>query len=112
MVKNNERGKCPFRELKTCSDKCVLYRKGFRYKETNGDPIPFEDCAFNIMADNIEVMHSRTVALQQEMGESKNILALKTLVDVGVNTQQNMETLRRHITKILSPPDPAKQIKG
>lgn len=112
MVKNTERGKCPFRELKTCSEKCVLYRKGFRYKSDGSDPIPFEDCAFNIMADNIEATHGKIFNLQQEMGETKNVIALKTLVDVGINVDQNANTLMKHINKILLPPsEPAKQLK-
>lgn len=112
MAKNTERAGCPFRELKKCSEKCMLFRKGFRYVKDGSEPIPFEDCAFNIMADNIEVTHARIFGLQQEMGETKNVIALKTLVDVGVNVEQNANTLMRHINKILLPPsEPAKQLK-
>lgn len=111
LTKKNERGKCPFRNLKPCSEECVLYRKGLRYKGDNSDPVPFEECAFNIMVDNIELTHARIFNLQQEMGDTKNVLALKTLVDVGVNIEQNSNTLMRHITRILTPSDPAKQLK-
>lgn len=112
MTKKNERGKCPFRDLKPCSDECVLYRKGMRFKEGSLEPIPFEECAINVAVDNIEVMHGRTVSLQQEVGDAKNIMALKILVDVGNNQPEHLDMLQRHIRNILSPPDPAKQIKG
>jgi len=112
MVKKANRGKCPFRELQPCSDKCAFFRKGIRYKDGSNEALPFEECVVNIIADNLEAMHSRTIGLQQEMGETKNIMALKTLVDVGVNTPEHLDMLKRHIVKILMPPDPAKQIKG
>jgi hypothetical protein len=111
ITKNNEKRKCPFRNFKQCSDECMLYRKGLRYKGDGADPVPFEDCAINIMTDNIELTHARIFSLQQETADSKNILALKTLVDVGINTQQNAEALMRHINRILLPQDPAKQLK-
>jgi len=112
LAKNTKRGKCPFRELQACSDKCAFYRKGIKYKDGSNEAIPFEECVINIIADNLEIMHARTIGMQQEMGETKNIMALKTLVDVGVNTPEHLEMLKRHIVKILMPQDSAKQIKG
>lgn len=84
IAKNNEKGKCPFRELKACSEKCAFYRKGIRYQEASGDPIPFEECAINIIADNLEAMHNRTYMLQKEVGETKNVMAFKIMSDLGM----------------------------
>jgi len=112
LAKNTECGRCPFRELKPCSNKCAFYRKGIKYKDGSNEAIPFEECVINIIADNLEIMHARTIGIQQEIGETKNIMALKTLVDVGVSTPEHLEMLKRHIVKILTPPDPSKQIKG
>lgn len=84
ISKKTEKGRCPFRELKTCSEKCAFYRKGVRYTESGGDPIPFEDCAINIIADNLEAMHNRTYMLQKEVGETKNVMAFKILSDLGM----------------------------
>jgi len=101
LVKNTERGLCPFRDLKKCSDKCVLYRKGMRYKETDpNNPIPFEDCAINIIADNAEVSHHRIFALQQEMGELKNVAAFSTLVSLGMEDPNNLARMVKSVLKI------------
>jgi hypothetical protein len=101
MVKNNQRGLCPFRELKKCSEKCVLYRKGFRYKETDPtNPIPFEDCAINILADNSEATHHRIFTLQKEFGELKNISAFSTLVSLGMEDPNNLARMVKGILKL------------
>jgi hypothetical protein len=63
---------CPFTQKK-CNDKCVLYRKGFRYNEvTETKPIPFESCAINIAADCLENLVTRSIPLQQEMNKVRN----------------------------------------
>jgi hypothetical protein len=87
ISKKTEKGSCPFRGLKACSEKCAFYRKGVRYTESGGDPIPFEDCAINIIADNLEAMHNRTYMLQKEVGETKNVMAFKILSDLGMVKQ-------------------------
>lgn len=63
---------CPFR--KKCSEDCVLYRKGFRYvaKEHGEDPVPFESCAFNIIADCLEQLISRNIGLQKANEQTRN----------------------------------------
>jgi len=111
IVKNNEKGKCPFRNLKPCDNECAFYRKGLRYKENSGDPIPFEECAINIIADNLEAMHNRTYMLQKEVGEAKGIIALKTMVDLNMARPDQAQELRNHIQRVVSPPDPKKAIE-
>ena len=110
-VKKTERGKCPFGLFEPCDPECAFYRKGLRYTETGGDPIPFEDCAINIIADNLEAMHNRTYMLQKEVGDTKNIMAMKTMVDLGIKTESHREALIRHIVNIIDPPDPKKSIE-
>lgn len=83
ISKNQKRSKCPFRNLKECSSECVFFRKGVRFNETKQESYPFEECAINIIADNLEAMHQRTYAMQREVGETKNIMAFKILSDLG-----------------------------
>lgn len=105
IKKNNERGQCPFILHDPCNPDCVFYRKGIRYSEKPGnDPIPFEDCAFNIIADNLEAMHNRTYMMQKEVGDTKNIVAMKTMVDLGIKGESNRESLIRMIMRIVNPP--------
>jgi len=111
MVKDNEKGHCPFRDLEPCNETCAFYRKGLRYKETSGDPIPFEECAFNIIADNLEAMHNRTFMMQKELGETKGIIALKTMVDLEMARPDQAQQLRNHISRVVTPPDPKKSLE-
>ncbi|MFW9871473.1 MAG: hypothetical protein ACFFG0_00015 [Candidatus Thorarchaeota archaeon] len=111
VEKKNEKGKCPFTMFDPCNEKCVFYRKGIRHFDTPGmDPIAVEDCAINIIADNLESMHNRTYMMQKEVGETKNIMAMKTMVDLGLKVEDNRERLVRMIMNIVNPPKP-KQIK-
>lgn len=84
IAKNSEKGNCPFRNLEVCDESCVFYRKGIRYKDDGSDPVPFEECAINIIADNLEAMHNRTAMMQSEVGETKNVMAFKVLSDLGM----------------------------
>ena len=108
MTKDNKKGKCPFRGLKLCSDECVFYRKGLRYSESGNDPIPFEECAINIIADNMEAIHNRTYMMQQEVGETKNVLAFKVLSDLGMIDKREAAD---KAAKIINIPDNKKLIK-
>jgi hypothetical protein len=108
VSKKTERGKCPFRKLKECNVECAFYRKGVRYSEKGGDPIPFEDCAFNIIADNLEAMHNRTYMLQKEVGETKNVMAFKVLADLGM---VDPNEAGRQASAIINIPDEKKLIK-
>jgi len=90
LSKNSEKGCCPFRNLKTCEEKCSFYRKGVRFKELGGEAIPFEECAINIIADNLEAMHNRTYMMQKEVGETKNVIAMKILQDMGLQTKEEV----------------------
>jgi len=95
-----------------CNEECVFYRKGIRYSDQPGsEPVPFEECAINIIADNLEVMHNRTYMLQKEVGDTKNIIALKTLVDMGMDKNKtHTETLVRQILKYVNK-EPIKMIE-
>jgi hypothetical protein len=108
VTKKTDKGKCPFRRLKNCSEECAFYRKGVRYSEQGGDPIPFEDCAFNIIADNLEAMHNRTYMLQKEVGETKNVMAFKVLADLGM---VDPNEAGRQASAIINIPDDKKLIK-
>jgi hypothetical protein len=106
--KSEGRGKCPFRKLAECSTECVLYRKGIRYTEKDGEPFPFEECALNIIADNLEAMHNRTYMLQKEVGETKNVMTLKILQDLGHVRPDEVE---RQALKIITPPQDDEEVK-
>ena len=112
IKKNNEKGLCPFMKLKPCSEKCAFYRKGLRYSEQGAEPIPFEECAINIIADNLEAMHNRTYMMQKEVGDAKNIIALKTMVDLNNSNPENIEILRRQLeATVIQPNNEVKKLK-
>ena len=102
------KGLCPFRDLQECSDKCVLYRKGVRFNEKKQESFAFEECALNIIADNLEAMHQRTFAMQREVGETKNIMAFKILSDLGL---VQPEEAGKRAAAIINIPDDKKLIK-
>ena len=96
LKKNTERGLCPFNKFKECNPKCVLYRKGMRYLDDGKDPIPFEDCAFNISADAAENQVGRTFAMQQEMGEIKNAVLFQAVAGL-TGSSEAKEMLARMV---------------
>lgn len=83
LGKKSKKGRCPFRGLKKCSNECVFYRSGVRFNEKTNENFPFEECAVNIIADNLEAMHNRIYMLQKETGEAKNANIMKILFDLG-----------------------------
>lgn len=100
LDKKTKKGKCPLRNFKECSEECVLYRRGTRFNDLTNEVTPIEICAFNVIADNIERMHNRTYMLQQEMGETKNVMAFHVMADLGM---ANREEAERHAEKVLIP---------
>ena len=108
--KTEGRGKCPFRKLAECSTECVMYRKGIRYSDDqNAEPFPFEECALNIIADNLEAMHNRTYMMQKEVGDTKNIMTLKILSELGKVHPDEVE--RQAIKIITTPPNEEGEVK-
>jgi hypothetical protein len=110
LTKKNDKllGKCPFRNLKTCNRECILFREGIRYSEDGNNTFPFADCALNIIADNLEAMHNRTYMLQQEVGETKNVMALKILSEMGYEKNENVVN---SAIKIIKPNQDKKLLK-
>lgn len=92
--------KCPFNKFKPCDKECGFFREGIRYTEDGKNTFPFADCAINIIADNLEAMHQRTYAMQKEIGETKNVMALKILSEMGMGNEQ---TVVNKAVKILQP---------
>lgn len=108
ISKENSRGKCPFRNLEECSPDCAFYRRGVRFNEKKQENYAFEECAINIIADNLEAMHQRTYAMQREVGETKNIMAFKILSDLGMVKKEEAAS---RAEAIISIPDDKKLIK-
>ncbi len=101
MEKKKKRGKCPFALFELCDEECAFYRKGIRYSDKPGqDPIPFEDCAINIIADNLEMMHNRTFMMQKEVGDTKNIIALKTMIDLNMGNAEKINYLKEQVSRL------------
>jgi hypothetical protein len=100
--------KCPFRKLNPCSEECAFYRKGVRFNELKNESFPFEECAVNIIADNLEAMHNRTYMLQKEVGETKHVMAIKIMADLGLVKNSEVE---RQVLRIISPPEETKLLK-
>ena len=88
LSKKDSKGKCPLNKFKECQDDCVLYRKGVRTNDLTNETFPIEVCAFNVIADNIEALHNRTFCLQQEMGETKNVMAFHVLAQCGLKSHE------------------------
>lgn len=108
MEKKIKRGKCPFRGDKICSTQCVFYRKGIRYNKNKPDEvIPVEMCAINVIADNLEMMHNKTDMLQAEVGQTKNIMALGMLTNIGT---VDPEETKRKLIKIIDHNDPDQKL--
>lgn len=106
--KTEGKGKCPFRGLKPCDEGCVLYRKGIRYTDDQkSEPFPFEECAINIIADNVEAMHNRAYMLQKEVGDTKNVMAVKILSDLG---RIHPSEVQRQAMNMINPADKEGQI--
>lgn len=110
IFKKSEKGKCPFRKLADCNEKCVLYRRGVRYSEDGSDSTEFIECAFNIIADNLEMMHNRIFMLQSEVGQTKNATMFDILVRLG---EVPPEELTRQVKKMVecAMPQDKKQIE-
>lgn len=104
----NVKGKCPFRNLKDCSSQCAFFRKGVRFNEKKQESYPFEECAINIIADNLEAMHQRTYAMQREVGETKNVMAFKILSDLG---RVGVDEAIRRAEAIITIPEDKKLLK-
>ena len=106
--KKVNRGKCPFRNLEECSEECAFFRKGVRFNEKKQESYAFEECAINIIADNLEAMHQRTFAMQREVGETKNMMAFKVLSDLGM---MKPEEAANKAAAIINIPDDKKLLK-
>ena len=64
---------CPFGMKK--HEECTFFRRGIRIipKPNGGEEnVPFEECAINIIADCLENLVGRNIALQQEMNLVRN----------------------------------------
>lgn len=79
---------------------CAFFREGVRFNEINQESYPFRECAINIIADNVEAMHNRTFMLQSEVGQTKNVIALKILADLGFH---NPVDVAKTAIKIIKP---------
>ncbi len=76
---------CPYTGLKKkCTPDCMLYREGIRIVGKEEKPIPFADCAHNIIADNVEALHNRGYMMQKEVGDLKNVIGLQLLQRLGM----------------------------
>jgi hypothetical protein len=93
LVKKNIKGLCPFAKFKPCRPECALFRQGIRYfEDSSKDPEPFEECAINAAVDNLEQMHNRVFTLQKEMGDTKNVMGYKVLLDMGLINKPEAES--------------------
>jgi len=101
LIKNDKKGKCPFMLFDPCNEECVFYRKGIRYSDKPGvDPTPFEDCAINIIADNLEMIHNRSYMMQKEVGDTKNMIALKTMIDLRMGSDRDIDYLKEQLSRL------------
>lgn len=77
--------KCPFGFKK--HEDCEFYRTGIRYKDT-GEQYPFEGCAVNIIADCLENLVGRNIALQKEMNLMRNEAQTTNQIFNAIATRQ------------------------
>ena len=69
------KGKCPFLRSRGCREDCVFYRRGVRYYNDGRKPEPFEDCAFNVIADSLENLVMRSIGQQKAIESLRNEVA-------------------------------------
>ena len=62
--------KCPFGFKK--HEDCAFYRRGVRIIDATGEQRPYEECAVNVIADCLENLVGRNIALQKEMNLVRN----------------------------------------
>ena len=79
---------CPFTKKK-CNKDCVFYRSGLRYFDDGRKPEPFEECAFNIIADCLENLVQRSIGQQKATEQVRN-----QINQVGRILWQGMELSR------------------
>lgn len=100
LEKKKKPEKCPFRGFKKCDSECMLFRRGTRTNDLTNETIFVEQCAINVIADNMEMTHNRAFMLQREVGETKNVMAFHVMADLGMTTVDEAE---RQAKKILIP---------
>jgi hypothetical protein len=99
--KNDEKLKlCPFNKMKKCREDCMFFRTGVRYYEKEKKSYPMKDCLFNLIGDNIEAMHQRTYQMQKEVGDTKNVIAFKTLSDLGKVSSAESERIAKKMLNL------------
>jgi len=91
--------KCPFGFKK--HEECALYRRGVRIITNPGtlkeEQVPFEECAFNIIADCLENLIGRQIGVQKELNMIRNSSNITNalfgeILKVGKqNASKNME---------------------
>ena len=69
---------------------CAKWREGIIFNESTGKNEPFGACLNHLMVDHLQMMHRRIFALQAEMGILKNIVALQSLVELGLKDQNEL----------------------
>lgn len=106
MERQTKRAKCPFRDDKICSKQCTFYRKGYIIREDKNEPVPFESCAFNIIADNLEAMHNRGIMLQKEVAQTKNVMALGMMSNIGTADPEETKQKLIRIIDVNKPDQP------
>lgn len=97
LRKKLKRGLCPLLKMKECRKDCVFYREGFRYYDDPAkEPEHFEECAVNVIADNVEQVHNKIYTLQKEMGDTKNVIGYRVLQEMGLitDTQAKRKVVR------------------
>jgi len=100
--KPSELGLCPFRDLKSCNEKCQLFRRGTIFIEKENKHIPVQGCAFTFILDNIEAINGRSFKMQQEVSDAKNIMTFETLSKLGVMSQKEASS---KIAKVITMSD-------
>lgn len=78
--------KCPFGFKK--HEDCAFYRRGVRIEDATGKQTPFEECAVNIIADCLENLVGRNIALQKEMNLMRNEAQTTNQIFNAIATRQ------------------------
>ncbi len=78
--------KCPFGMEK--HEDCVFFRRGVRVEDATGKQFPYEECAINVIADCLENLVTRNVALQKEMNLMRNEAQTTNQIFNAIATRQ------------------------
>ena len=89
--------RCPFNKSLNCDD-CRLFRRGIRLVGLEEKQEEIAECAFHLIVDEMEQVHTRVLALQKEVGETKNANVYQAMAMMGnpAGVKELFKMIKKH----------------